>query len=358
MKKRLKFITIVVILMLFSLPITASETHEDYLSEFEEILPEGYEGLANADGAYALVGFDAVLKIVADGISGEAGEVGAFFLLLLGTLILAHLGSFYSGPLSETCEAAVALVSSILIFRSLYPTFLSAMETVGELSSFFALAVPIMTGITLSAGGVSTAAVEAVGMNFTVSIVTSLADGALLPLGAFAFSLGLLASLGDDSASTLARGIKSVFGWLVGILTTLFLGVLSLQTVITSARDSAAMRAAKYAAQGMLPVVGGTVSGALSTLVGGLAYAKDIVGAGAIVLILTASLSPLAIMLLYRLALSAVASLADALSATALSRSLSAFRFATDTVIVIYSLSALTYILEIILFMKGGVGLL
>lgn len=358
MKKRVKIIIIVVIFALFSLPVSASEIHDEHLSKFEEILPEGYEALADADGAYSLIGFDAVLKVLVDGISGESGALGAFFLLLLGTLLLSHISSFSSGSLSEAAESAVALVSSVLILRALLPPFLSAMKTVGELSSFFSLAVPIMTGITLSGGGVSSAAAGAVGMNFTVSIVTSLAGGALLPLGAFAFSLGLVSSLGDESAATLARGIKSIVGWLVGILTTLFLGTLSLQTVIASARDSAAMRAAKYAAQGIIPVVGGTVSGALSTLVGGLAYAKDIVGSGAIALILTAAISPLAIMLLYRLALSAAISLSATLSATSFSRSLSAFSFATDTVIVIYSLSTITYILEIILFMKGGVGAL
>ena len=71
---------------------------------------------------------------------------------------------------------------------------------------------------------------------------------------------------------------------------------------------------------------------------------------------LVSSLSPLVVMLLYRLALSVAASLADTLSSGGAMRSLSAFRFAADTVIALYSLSVLTYIFEIILFMKGGVG--
>ena len=357
MRKLSKIITIVVIIAVFTLPAAASELHEDYISEFEEILPEGYDGLTD-EGAVSLVGIDAVLSLLINGVLGERGAIGEFFLLLIGTLTLSYLASFYSGPLSDTASSAVALISSILILGSLYPVFLSAMDTVKTLSSFFSLSVPIMTGITLSGGGVSTAATQAVGMNFTVSIISALASGAFISLASFSFSLSLASSLGDESSSTLARGIRSLVGWLVGILTTLFLGTLSLQTVITSAHDGAAMRAAKYAAQGIIPVVGGTVSGALSTLVGGLAYAKDIVGSGAIAVILTASLSPLVIMLLYRLSVSVAASFSDTLSAGAMSRTLSAFRFAMDTVIVIYSLSLIAYILEIILFMKGGVGLL
>lgn len=355
MKRIYKIITIVVIFGLFSFSVAANEIQDDYISEFDKILPDGYESLAGVE-ENSLVGIDAVISIIADGILGERGALGTFFLLLIGILTLSHLSSFYSGPLSDTAGDAVAIVSSILILNSLYPTFLSAMDTVKELSSFFALAVPIMTGITLSGGGVSTAAVEAVGMNFTVSIIGALASGAFVSLAAFAFSVSLVSSFGDESAASLLRGLRSLVGWLIGILTTLFLGTLSLQTVISSARDGAAIRAAKYAAQGIIPIVGGTVSGALSTLVGGLSYAKDIVGSGAVTVLLLSSLSPLVIMLFYRLVLSLVASFADTLSATAVTRTLSAFRFATDTVIVIYSLSVLTYIFEIILFMKGGVG--
>lgn len=356
MKKYIKIITIVVIFALFTLPVAANEVPEGYLSEFDGILPEGYEDFSDADKLSSLVGIDALLSVIIGAVTGEGTALGAFFLLLLGTLALSHLAAAFKTPLSDTVDAAVSTVSALLVFGALFPVFSEAMQTVTALSSFFSLAVPIMTGITLAGGGVASSAVQAVGMNFTVSIVGALASRAFVCVAAFAFSLGLISSFGDEGAAALSRGVRSVFGWLLGIVTALVVGALSLQTVISSATDSAAMRAAKYAAQGIIPVVGGTVSGALSTLATGLSYAKDIIGSGAIGVMLVSSLSPLVVMLLYRLALSVAASLADTLSSGGAMRSLSAFRFAADTVIALYSLSVLTYIFEIILFMKGGVG--
>ena len=356
MKKPYKILTIVVIFALFTLPVAAKGSADDYISDFGEILPEGFEGFSEPEKLCELVGLDALISLLYSAVTDNGGAILSLLLLLLGATALSYLASLVAGELSESVGAAVALLFSLLVFSAVYPVFSSAMRTVGELSDFFSLAVPIMTSITLAGGGAATSSVQAVGMNFTLSIVTSLASRAFLPLSSLAFTLGLTSSLGDGSTAALSRGVRSAVSWLIGAVTALLVGTLSLQTVVASAADSAAMRAAKYAASGIIPVVGGTVSGALSTLVAGLSYAKGIIGGGAIAAMLVTSLSPLLVMLLYRLVLSVGASFADTLGASPLSRSLSAFRFAADTVIAVFSLSVVTYIFEIILFLFGGVN--
>lgn len=356
MKKYRFLLIIVVVFAIFTLPAAASEGTRDYISDFENILPEGAPDLSDSGALTSSLGIEGLLSIVLSALSGEGSAVLSFFLLLLGTALLSYISSLLSGGLGKSVGSAVGILTAAMIFRSLYPVFSSAMDTVDKLSSFFSLAVPIMTGVTLSGGGASTAAASALGMNFSIAIIAYLAEKILLPLITFSFALGLLSSLGDDSIRTLAGGIKGAIGWLVGIVTALLVGTLSLQTVVATAADSAAMRAAKYAAQGMIPVVGGTVSGALSTLASGLSYAKGVIGAGAVWVMLTTAISPLILMLLYRLALTLAASFSDAISAGA--SQLLAFRYAADTAIGVYSLSVLTYIFEIILFILGGVPLL
>lgn len=359
MKKLLKIITIVVVFGIFTLPSAASEIADGYLDEFYGILPEGSEGLSESpESLLSAVGLDALIFEITSAISAEGGAVGSFFALLLGSSALMCAASLYKGPLSSVTEVGVCVVCSLLIFRAMWPAFSEAMDTVLALTDFFAAAVPIMTGITLAGGGTLTAGVQAVGMNFTLATVGGVLSRAFVSLAAFAFSLGLVSAFGDSSASTVARALKSVSGWLVGIATTLIIATLSLQTVVASATDSAAMRAAKYAAQGIIPVVGGTVSGALGTLAAGLAYVKDTVGVGAIAVSVTAALSPLVIMLLYRLALSLAATLSGLFCSAAAVRTLGAFRYAADSVTTVYSLSVLVYIFEVILFMKGGVSIL
>ena len=146
--------------------------------------------------------------------------------------------------------------------------------------------------------------------------------------------------------------------WILGLGTAVLMGMLSLQTLISSSGDNAALRAARYMTTGLVPVVGSTVSASLSTLASGISYAKGIIGAGAIFIMLLLFLSPLCVVLSYRLILSVFITLSEFLDTGAASRSYTAFRSSLDTLIAVYSLSAVVYIFEIVLFVKSGVPLL
>jgi hypothetical protein len=167
-----------------------------------------------------------------------------------------------------------------------------------------------------------------------------------------------ITAFGNSGVEAVGRGVRNLFMWLVGITTALITGTLALQTLIDTASDSTAMRAARYAASGMIPVVGSTVSGALSTLAAGLTYAKSFIGVGAILVIVTFALSPLIMLLLYRFALSAVIIFSDFVGIGGGAKIFGAYRFVIDSVVTLYALSALVYVLEIILFIKCGVAVL
>ena len=122
--------------------------------------------------------------------------------------------------------------------------------------------------------------------------------------------------------------------------------------MISSASDSAVLRTARYMTTSLVPVVGSTVSSALSTLSGGLSYARSVIGAGAIGAILLLALSPLVMLLLYRLALSLCLSLSEMLGVQ--SGTFSSFRFSLDAITSLYALMSLSFILQLILFIKVG----
>ena len=118
------------------------------------------------------------------------------------------------------------------------------------------------------------------------------------------------------------------------------------------------MRAVRYAASGLIPVVGSTVSGAISTLAAGLGYARSIVGGGAILVILYMALSPLILLLIYRLTLTLGGIFAYFSGSAMASRIFSSYRYALDMTVTVYSLSALIYLFEIIIFTVIGAWML
>ena len=354
MKRTEKIIIIVVILCLFTLPIGAKEP-EDYIDEFNDIIPETV-GTESAEDVLNTIGADALLYEIIGGVFGSGGRVLSFFLLLLSGLALICCASLGEGRLSDTASAAVSIIVLSALLSAVLPPLEEAREGMEALSEFFALFIPIASGIAVSGGAVNFAQASAVGMNVTLSLVSGIGTPFFVSVAAFCLALGTVSSFGDGTILNLSGSVKSFFMWAIGLVCASIMGAMSLQGFIAASRDSTAMRAAKYAAQSMIPIVGGTVSGALSTLATGLAYAKSIVGAGAVAVIVTAFLSPLIVLLLYRLAISFSSGLAGYFGVCRAVKVFSALRLSFDIYIAIYAVSLILYVFEIALFMMCEVG--
>ena len=358
MRKLSLLLIIVVIFALFALPASAEEV-DGYIKDFENILPGEFSEIgSDAEKITERLGIERILSDIAGVIRGEGGIVFGFFLTLIGFVALMALPLPSNDRISSAVRASVGISASVVIFTSLSGIFEGISTSLEEISTFFASLIPIAVGVTALGGGASTAAVQASGMYTTVSLIGWVAERLMLPLVGLGFAMALLSAFGNDSVLSLSKGIKGLFRWIIGILTALIGGTISLQTMISTVQDSAAMRAARYMASGLIPLFGSTVSGALSTLASGVSYAKGVIGAGAIAVIISIVLAPLVTLLAYRFALTAASIIATSVGSGEAERIFSSFRFSLDTITALYALSSIIYILEIIIFAKAGVALI
>lgn len=355
MKKIVVLLTIIVIFPLLCIKSSADERVDGYLSDFESALPDELtDELESPESLGDAVGFRALLAEILNIANGSRGRVLSFFGVLLGSALLMALASSVSGSASS----AVGVICSSLIFSTVSEIFTSVALSLEEINEFFSSLIPIAVGVTALGGGVASASALGGGMMLTLSVIGRFLGPIFSSVCGVGLAMSLLTAFGNSGVEAVGRGVRNLFMWLVGITTALITGTLALQTLIGTASDGTAMRAARYAASGMIPVVGSTVSGALSTLAAGLTYAKSFIGVGAILVIVTFALSPLIMLLLYRFALSAVIIFSDFVGIGGGTKIFSAYRFVIDSVVTLYALSALVYVLEIILFIKCGVAVL
>ena len=358
MKKYLFLLTIVVIVLVFPTFASADDSIDGYIMEFEEILPDDVKELVKSpDSMIDLFSLRGILSEITSAFSGDSGGASRFFMTLLGSVVLIAVASICHQWFSLQVQAAVGVICSLAIFPTINSAFLSISDSLAEINNFFLALIPIASGITAIGGGVTTASVQAGGMFTAFSVIGGLGGKIFISFSAFGLAISLLSAFGSESAAAVGKGIKSLFMWLVGISAALITGAYALQTVVASAQDSASIRTARYVASGLIPVVGSTVAGALATLASGLSYAKSIIGAGARVALLSLVISPLAMLILYRFALTLAGMLSDLTGTAVASRILSAYRFSVDMTVAVYALSALVYLFEIILFLRIGVAL-
>ena len=359
MKKMLVLLTIIVIIPCFSFTCSADDKADKYLSEFESIVPNDMiDDITDGEILQNSLGFEEILSEILKNTSREKTKIFTFFFTLLGALALISLSSAFSGRFSGAVSAAVGCCVSVLIFSSIYGIYSSVSAAVNEANDFFVALIPIAVGITSLGGGVFAAGVQSAGMSITAAALSKLWGVAFTAVSGLGLSMSLISSYGGKGTATVSGWVKKSFGWILGIATALISGTLALQTMVASARDSAAMRAARYAASGLIPVIGSTVSGALATLASGISYVKGIVGGGAVLVLVSLMLSPLILLLLYRCTLSFVSFLADFFDVPSAKGIFGAYLYSLDTVVITYTLSCVVYIFEIILFVKSGVALL
>ena len=352
MKRLLKILSLsFAVILLF--PATAGAS-EDFVEDFSQIAPD--EKYADFGYLSELFSLEGVFTLLTDGAANALYDLSPRLLLLFGVSVMSVLAALYGGRYKEGVACGIGVITTLISLGSFCEIFTIVTDSMEKVGAFFSSLIPLFSAITLSGGGNYTAAGQSLAMATTVSIFSRVITPLFTVLLSAMLAFSLLSSFGISGTERLVMSMKRNLLLLISAVGAVILATVSLQTLLSSPRDTAAMRAVRHLAGSMLPVVGGTVSASLSALWSGLSLAKGVVGVGGIAAILGMLLSPLLSLLVYRLAIglfiSAEGFVTDAKSP------LSRLSDCLDLLIGVYSISSVVYIFEIVLFLKGGVELI
>ena len=333
---------------------TATEENIDgILKDFENALPDGIENIDDINEAAEAVGLKRILNGILNTVKGKSGELSDFLLLLMGIGIFSTLASLSNTELGRLASRAVGIVSSALLFERLLSLVTGAVRSLEEIGGFFEAVIPISLAVNSLGTSPTTATTQAVGMGLTLGIYSYFVKNIVLPVVCAIF-VASAASAVDPMFSGIAKGVKGIFLWILGILTALVGATFTLQSVIAASADTAMIRSARYAISGTIPIVGNAVSGALGVIAGGISYARGMIGGGAIAVIVALMISPLLTLLLYRVCIKAGVLFSSFCSLDGCSGVMMSFLGAFDALIATYALTSVIYIVELVAFMKGG----
>ena len=330
----------------------AEAATDELLEDFSALMPGGApwgEDMADLAG---------VAEFLKGNIDGEEifGGAKAFFLtLLLITLIFALLEVLVpDGELGSTASVALTVLLSLPMFATLAPLFGEVAEGIQTSGEFFGGLIPIATGVMLAGGAAETGAAVGGGFGFALAFVGSIITELLLPLSFIVLLMTFAEGMDRGGVGAVVSAVKKHYVLVLGLVTTLIIGVFALQTSFCAAADTMAMRGAKYAISNMVPVVGGVISGTLSVLRAGVGYAVGAVGMGAVITLLAIYAAPFLTTLLYRLGFTMALLFADLLGVRSGKRILTSFAGALDTLIALQGVAIVIYVAESVIFIKLG----
>ncbi len=221
--------------------------------------------------------------------------LGKLVILAIICAVLQNLtnamGQNSTGQLSHLVSYLVLISIAIGSFGIAVET---AREVVDKLVSFMQLILPLLLTLLVAVGGITSAAIFQPVVFVSIALIGTLIRNIILPLVLFSAILGLVNFLSPKfKTSNLAGLIKTFSMGFLGVLSTVFLGILSLQGVAGAVGDSVVLRTAKFATDAFIPVVGGMFSDAMEAIVSSSLLIKNAIGIAGVVAIFYIMLMPL-----------------------------------------------------------------
>lgn len=116
----------------------------------------------------------------------------------------------------------------------------------------------------------------------------------LLPLILIGTALGIISKVSDKvQIGKISKYFKTSTIWALGILLTLFVGILSLEGTLSSSVDGITAKTAKAAVSNFIPVVGKILGDAVDTVIGCSNILKNAVGLVGVIVVIGICILPI-----------------------------------------------------------------
>lgn len=213
--------------------------------------------------------------------------------LMLASILCAAAEGFGSGAARLAPWCGVLAVTAISAGEMTSFLALGA-QTVGELAATAKLLLPTLAAAMASGGLVATAGAWQIATLFACNGMLEGMERVLLPL-TYCF-VGISAAgvlLPESNLEQLAEGVRKAISWALCAMVGIFTAYLSLSNVLTGTADRTAVKAARLAISGTVPVVGRILSDAAESVLAGAGALRGTIGALGIAAILSVALVPL-----------------------------------------------------------------
>ncbi|MBQ4552599.1 MAG: stage III sporulation protein AE [Clostridia bacterium] len=182
----------------------------------------------------------------------------------------------------------------------------AAEQAVSRMDQIMQALFPLLLMLLSAVGATSGAALFQPAVAAASGTMTTLVKSVSLPMAMGVAVVTLLDSLSANMRLKRLSGVlRSCATWTLGIAFTVFIGVTAMQGLTAGIADGVSIRAAKYAVDHFVPVVGGMFADTMDTLVGCSLLIKNALGVTGLMLLLIAAGAPmlrtLCAALMYRL---------------------------------------------------------
>ena len=180
--------------------------------------------------------------------------------ILLIVLIHSILKSITDGLENGEVSKIVYYVQYVLIVTIIMANFTdilkSVKDTIENLVGFSGSLVPLLVTLMTYTGSITTTAVIEPILLFMIEFITNMIKTLVIPIISIITVFIIISKITDKvQINKLGNFLKSSVVWTLGIILTIFVGVVSLEGSLTSSVDGVTAKTAKAAVSSLIPIV-------------------------------------------------------------------------------------------------------
>ena len=167
-------------------------------------------------------------------------------------------------------------------------------DSVQSLVTFSNLLIPILITLVLTTGNIVTANILQPILLFLVTFIGNFISNIILPIVLASTVLSIVSKISEKvQLEKLSKFMKSGAIWILGIILTLFVSILSVEGSLSSSVDGITAKTAKAAVSNVIPVVGKILSDSVDSVIGCASILKNAVGIVGIIVIIAICIIPI-----------------------------------------------------------------
>lgn len=329
MKRILTIVFIPFILLFSAAPMNVSAEYEaeqsEIADEVDDILSDYDLDWSIGDISGMTFGelWNRIIDSVSDRLSAPVRLLGTLLAVIVFSAAVKGLGEgfFMKRNNAGLYNMVCVLTAVTAITPPLFVVYENALNAVERTGGFMLVFVPIFAGITIACGGTLSGGVYSMMILGASELFTALTNRYLMPILGASAVLAVSGSVFPNvSVDGIVKLIKKIITWAMTVSMTLFTGFTAMKCTLAAKTDGVAVKTAKYIISGFVPIVGGAVSDAYTTVKGSFDVMRSTVGTAGNIAIILFILPPVIEVLIFRGVMWIGTSAAELLSAEPLVR--------------------------------------
>lgn len=182
--------------------------------------------------------------------------IAVLTIVLIHSIIKVVAENLETSNISKIIYYVQYILIVTIIMSNFSDLILAITNTIQNLVGFMNTLVPLLITLMIYTGSIATSSLLEPIILFIIEFISNIIVNLILPGVSIITAIVIVSKLSDKvQINKLAKFLKSSIVWFLGIVLTVFVGVISLEGTLASSVDGITAKTAKAAVSSMIPVV-------------------------------------------------------------------------------------------------------